>query len=62
MGKNEKPGELTPRTFRLDESTVEDLDLISEHQKQLTGALCNRTDALRIAVKEKADRIRKKKE
>ncbi len=62
MGKHEKTGALKPRTFRLEDSTVEDLDLIAESQTGATGVPHNRTDALRVAVKKEADRIRTKKD
>jgi hypothetical protein len=46
-------------SFRLSEETRADLDLIAEHHARETGAPANRSDALRLAAKREADRIRR---
>lgn len=48
-------------SFRLPESTIADLDAIAENRTGETGCLVTRTDALRYAAKQIADRVRKKK-
>jgi hypothetical protein len=47
--------------FRLGPGTLADLDLIAEHHAEATGLEVSRTDAVRIAAKKEADRIRKSK-
>lgn len=53
------PGGTPVVNFRLSEDVKSDLDLIAEHHTATTGIPCTRTDAVRIAVKREADRIRK---
>ena len=49
---------LTPTIFRLSPETIADLDLIAAHHQSTTGARTSRTDALRIAAKMGAEKIR----
>jgi hypothetical protein len=61
MGKNEKSDELKPRVFRLSDATMDDLDFIARQQAEATSVPHSRTDALRLAVRREADRLRSKK-
>jgi hypothetical protein len=51
---------ITPRQFRLSDDTLADLDFIAAFHSKETGSPHNRTDAVRVAVKREADRIRRK--
>ena len=61
MKDDEKKGPTVPRQFRLGDETLADLDLIAEHYTAETGIEHSRTDAVRLAAKREADRIRAKK-
>jgi hypothetical protein len=59
--KGPASGATRPRQFRLGDDALADLDLIAEHHTAETGVTHTRTDAVRLAAKREADRIRKLK-
>lgn len=59
--KDDAKGPTVPRQFRLGDDTLADLDLIAEHHTAETGIEHSRTDAVRLAAKREADRIRRAK-
>lgn len=62
MGKDrESKGSTPPKQFRLGDETLADLDLIAEHHSQETGVKHSRTDAVRVAARKEAERIRAEK-
>lgn len=61
MKDEQKKGPTVPRQFRLGDDTLADLDLIAEHYTAETGIEHSRTDAVRLAAKREANRIRRAK-
>jgi|GEM_PF-6423018 len=59
MKGDDKKGPTVPRQFRLGDDTLADLDLIAEHYTAETGIEHSRTDAVRLAARREADRIRR---
>jgi len=55
-----KGGNTPPSSFRLEPETVADLDTVAEYQTRTTGVRHSRTDALRLAARQAADRVRRK--
>jgi hypothetical protein len=66
MGRKPKTagqaGPTVPRQFRLGDDTLADLDLIAEHYTVENRKKQSRADAIRIAAKQLADKLRKKQE
>jgi hypothetical protein len=60
-GGEGKAGLTRPAQFRLGPETRAALDLIAAHHTAVTGVNHTRTDAVRLAAKREADRIRKAK-
>jgi hypothetical protein len=60
--KPKSPGGTRPRQFRLGDDTVADLDLIADHQTRATGVRHSRADAVRVAARREAGRIRRRGE
>lgn len=50
----------TPRQFRLEQETLDNLDLIAAEIAKTHGVAATRAQAIRFAAKQAADRIRKK--
>ena len=50
----------TPTQFRLKRETLDDLDAIAGSATEETGIPHTRTDAVRLAARKEADRIRRK--
>lgn len=58
--KQPQPPPTTPKQFRLSEDTVADLDLIAEWLQQEHGGSGSRSDAVRYAARQVAEKIRRK--
>ena len=58
--KSEPATKLTQTAFRLDAPTLADLDLIAAEIAEQTGLPVNRTDALRVLIRERAKKLKRK--
>ncbi len=54
MGRQK--GKTTPSQFRLSDEVLLRLDAIADHETKQTGTEYTRTDAIRVAIKEAAEK------